>query len=54
MGTEKQRTAFKAMKGGELQETTVDTAEGGNDDDRVTEDLMQRLVERVEEKGTRT
>ena len=46
MGTEKQTAAFKATKGGELQETTADTAEGSNNDNGMTEDLMWRLAER--------
>ena len=44
-------TAFKAMKGGELRETTADTAEGSNDDGGMTEDLTRRLAERGEGKG---
>ena len=39
-------TAFKATKGGELRETTVDTAEGSNDDDGMMEDLTRRLAEK--------
>ena len=54
MGTEKQTAAFKVTKGGELWETTADTAESSNDDNRVTKDLTRRLVERGEEKGMRT
>jgi hypothetical protein len=53
-GEEKQTTAFKATKGGELRETTADTAEGSNDDDGMTEDLTRRLAEKGKEKGTRT
>ena len=30
---------------------TADTAEGSNDDDGMTEDLMRRLAERGERKG---
>ena len=54
MGKEKQTTAFKVTKGGELQEMTVDTAESSNDDNGVMKDLTRRLVERGEEKGMRT
>ena len=39
------------MKGGELRETTVDTAEGSNNDNGMTEDLTWRLVEKGERKG---
>ena len=50
-GKEKQTTAFKAMKGGELRETTADTVEGSNDDDGMTEDLTRRLAEKGGRKG---
>ena len=50
-GKEKQTTTFKATKGGELRETTADTAEGSNDDDGMMEDLTQRLAEKGERKG---
>ena len=50
-GKEKQTTAFKATKGGELREMTADTAEGSNDDDGMTEDLMRRLAEKGGRKG---
>ena len=43
--------AFRATKGGELWETTADTAEGSNDDNGMTEGLTRRLAERAKEKG---
>ena len=38
-------------RGGELRETTADTAEGSNDDNGMTEDLTRRLAEKGERKG---